>query len=167
MAAYVEGDAQRVIVLVSDDLGVTWRPSATGGGGAAPGGTPTGGLTNTELRAAVVAVADASVVPLKTRFEAKLTARALYSVAGTATLVTTTAAQRARVTWIYAQAKGSVGTAVVLVTVALGTLSYQFELTGSQPFAHGVTWEGALDDDLTVTTDVSLEVLVNVDYTIF
>lgn len=126
-----------------------------------------GPLTNAELREAVVPVTDAAVVPLKSRFEAKLTSRALYTTAGTATLITTAASERARVTWIYAQAKASVGTAAVTVTVTLGTLSYQFELTGSQPFAHGVTWEGALGDDLTVTLDASLEVLVNVDYLIF
>ncbi len=126
-----------------------------------------GALTNAELRALAVAVADPSVVPIRTRFEAKLTSRALYTTAGTATLVAAGAAERARVTWVYAQAKASLGTGAVTVTVTLGTLSYQFELTGSQPFAHGVTWEGALGDDLTVTLDSAAEVLVNVDYLIF
>ncbi|MEO7443583.1 MAG: hypothetical protein ABIW46_08635 [Acidimicrobiales bacterium] len=95
------------------------------------------------------------------------TAKATYTTAGDHTLVTPPAGQRLRVVWIFAQAKGALDTGVVLVTVTLGANSYDFELTGSQPFAHGAVWEAAADVLLVVTTSSTAAVIVNVDYRTF
>lgn len=98
------------------------------------------------------------------RFGAVSTAKATYTTSGNHTLITPAAGNALRVVWMYAQAKGALDTGVVGVTFTLGTKSYEIELTGSQPFAHGAVWEGAADQTLVVNTTSTAAVLVNVDY---
>lgn len=104
---------------------------------------------------------------MKDRFDPVLTATANYTTAGTYPLVDPPVGQRVRAVWLYAQARGSLGEATVLVTFTLGANSYQVELTGSQPFMHSAVWEGPVDGNLTVTIDVDASVLVNCDYRLF
>lgn len=98
---------------------------------------------------------------------AVLTAKATYTTSGDHTLITPPAGQSLRVVWLYAQAKGALDTGVVLVSFTLGSNSYEFELTGSQPFMHGAVWEGAIDAPLIVATSSTAAVLINVDYRSF
>ncbi len=102
------------------------------------------------------------------KFAPVLTAKATYNTSGNHTLIAAPASPNAlRVVWIYAQAKGALDTGVVLITVTLGTHSYDFELTGSQPFAHGAVWDGAVGDALVVNTSSTAAVIVNADYRSF
>jgi len=139
----------------------------------------TGPVTDTQLRAAALAVTaaalplpagaatEATVVPVRNRFDAVLTAKATYTTSGPHTLITPAAGQAVRVLWLYAQAKAALDTGTVLVTFTLGTHSYDFELTGSQPFAHTAVWDGAAGETLVVTTSSTAAVLVNVDHRAF
>lgn len=138
-----------------------------------------GPLTDAQLRADPVLsaitnfppsqeVVDFAVLDLlqefRNRYDVVKTAKAEYTTDGPHTLVAPTVGSALRVVWIFAQARGSLADGVVTVTVSLGGNSYQFELTGSQPFAHSAVWEGATDQDLIVTTSSAAPVLVNIDY---
>lgn len=126
---------------------------------SATGGGTVGGATE-------VTLADL-LSEFRNRYDVVQTAKATYLVAGTEILINVNAATRLRPVWFYAQAAASLGQSVVRVTFALGTNSYEVELTGSQPFMHGAVWEGGLGEDLTVTLSAPAEVLVNVDYRTF
>lgn len=145
-----------------------------------------GALTDTQLRAAPLPVSgtitanlgtidgaatETSLVSLLAEFRNKYdvvsTAKATYTSSGDHTLITPPAGQSLRVVWIFVQAKAVLDTGVVLVSATLGPNSYEFELTGSQPFAHGAVWEGAVDQVLTITTSSTAAVLVNVDYRVY
>ena len=138
-----------------------------------------GPLTDAQIRATALAItaaslplpagaaADATLSPVRNRFDAVLTAKATYMTSGPHTLITPASGQALRVVWLYAQAKGVLNTGTVLVTFTLGSKSYEFELTGSQPFAHGAVWDGAANDALIVTTSSDAAVLINSDYRSF
>jgi len=113
------------------------------------------------------AATEATVVPVRNRFDPVLTAKATYTTSGPHTLVTPGSGQAVRVLWLYAQAAAALSTGTVLVTLTLGSHSYDLELTGSQPFAHTAVWEGAVNEALIVTTSSTAEVLVNCDYRSF
>lgn len=102
------------------------------------------------------------------RFEAVQTAKATYTSSGNHTLVAApTSPSALRVVWLYAQAKGVLDTGTVIVSFTLGTKSYEFELTGSQPFAHSAVWDGAVGDELVVNTSSTAAVMVNTDYRVY
>lgn len=138
------------------------------------------GLTDTELRATPVPVSgtvalsnptetglakDATVLPVLKRFDSVLTAKATYTTSGDHTLIAAPASPLAlRPVWFYAQAKGVLDTGTVVVSFTLGARSYEFELTGSQPFAHGAVWDGAVGEALVVNTSSVAAVMVNCDY---
>lgn len=108
---------------------------------------------------------DATVLPVLKRFDSVLTAKATYTTSGDHTLIAAPASPLAlRPVWFYAQAKGALDTGTVIVSFTLGARSYEFELTGSQPFAHGAVWDGAVGEALVVNTSSVAAVMVNCDY---
>lgn len=110
----------------------------------------------------------ATLASLLTEFQNKYdvvqTAKATYNTLGNHDLITPSAGTALRVVWLYAQAKGALDTGTVEVTFTLGSNSYGFELTGSQPFAHSAVWEGAVDQKLVVNTSSTAAVMVNADW---
>lgn len=109
----------------------------------------------------------ALLAEFRNKYDVVSTAKATYTTSGNHTLITPPAGQSIRSVWFYAQAKGALDTGVVVVSFTLGPNSYEFELTGSQPFAHGAVWEGAADAVLVVNTSSTAAVMVNVDYRLF
>lgn len=144
-----------------------------------------GPVTDAQLRAASVGVTvanptanpetglakDTNLLSLLAEFRNKYdvvqTATDTYVTSGDHDLIIPAAGQAIRSVWLYAQAKGALDTGTVLVTFTLGPNSYTFELTGSQPFAHGAVWEGAADQKLVVNTSSTAAVIVNADYRSF
>lgn len=89
-----------------------------------------------------------------------------FSTAGPNDLAVPNTGNALKVLWLYAQATAALGNGAVEVEFKLGSTSlYKFELTGSQPWAHGaVLPAGAADDKLTVTlTPGGVRVLCNAD----
>lgn len=93
------------------------------------------------------------------------TVKATYTTSGDHTLLAAPASPLAlQPTWFYAQAKGALDTGVVIVAFTMGGRSYEFELTGSQPFSHSATWNGAVGEALVVNTSSTAAVMCNADY---
>ena len=132
-----------------------------------PAAQPVSGTVTANLGTVAGVALDATLVPVRNRFNFVTTAKATYTTSGDHTLVSPPAGQSLRATWLYAQAKGALDTGTVLVTFTLGASSYTVELTGSQPFAHTAVWEGTADQALVVNTSSTAAVLVNVDYRSF
>lgn len=136
-----------------------------------------GPLTDAQLRAAAVLVSlpgvasQATLAALLSEFQNKYdvvqTAKATYTSSGPHTLITPPAGQALRVTWLFAQAKGTLDTGTVVVGFTLGGSSYEFELTGFQPWMHSAVWEGAVNEPLVVDTSSAAAVMVNCDYRVF
>jgi hypothetical protein len=111
---------------------------------------------------------DATLSPVRDRFAAVQTAKATYTTPGDHTLIPAPASPLAlRPVWLFAQAKGALDTGTVIVSITLGGRSYEFELTGSQPFAHSAVWDGEVGDALIVNTSSAAAVMVNVDYRLY
>ncbi len=101
----------------------------------------------------------------RNRYDAVTPISGDFSSVGDHTLVAPAAGKRLRIVWLYAQAAGALDTGLVEVTFKRGaTVLYKFELTGSQPWAHGAVIEGAVNESIIVNTSSAARVLVNADY---
>lgn len=161
--------AEGVVQLPPDSTGKSIRTMT--GGASQP--------ASTHQEVHTLALGDGTIVPgdagglmvqagaTSKKFDAVLTAKATYTTSGDHTLITPPGGQSLRVLWFYAQAKGLLDVGTVLVTFTLGTKSYEFELTGSQIFAHAVVWDGAANQTLVVNTSNTAAILINVDYRSF